>query len=548
MDDAARAEYARLSLERARALRAEGELAEAERVLRGVIAVDPANERAHSMRGEILAELGQTDEAAGARRLAQGYRTALPTAPLDLSSHGVVVVISGSGLSRERTLAYLAAVQEQFASELAGRVALRLPDAEVVKRVPASVAEARVWLGGRAPRAVIGLRGVRAFCGESNKDGRFAVAQLDGAAAAAGAGVERFSIRKTLYDLDPGRCEDELAARALEDALARPEVRAALAAPAPAGAVAWSGADLRALFPALDALVAARAEAGREAMAKGRFEEALRHFDEAARLDPDDAEVESYRHETQTTLALQRELRSAPRSFVGEAARSAARARGADPAGDALRSLLREHTPGHEQVFAALDARALAAPSLASLAPETTTAPRDPDDVGARLARASARGPVESRSAPGARVWFAAGGATPLLLEQDSDGDGRPDRWIAYRGGSRRELWEDGRGLGAPDLHAVFAPGGAALERVEIDHDADGHPERVLAWTEGRLASEARDSDADGVLDRFDLYDEAGSLRLREEDRDGDGVIDVRTRYRNGHRVAQDETTVGQLP
>ena len=552
MDDSAKAEYARLSLERARALRAEGELALAERVLRGVIAVDPRNERAHAMRSEILAELGRSDEAEGARRLAAGSQAPIPSGPLDVSSRGIVVAIAGSGLFRERTLAYLAAVQEEFASALARRVALRLPEAEIVKRVPASVAEARAWLGDQAPRAVLGLRGVRAFCGESNKDGRFAVAQLDGAAAAAGAPVERFSIRKTLYDLDPGRCEEELAARALEDALARPEVRAALAVPAPAAAVAWSGSDLRALFPALDGLVVARAEAGREAMAKGRFEEALRHFDEAARLDPDDAEIEAWRRETQTTLALQRELRSASRSFVGEAARSAARARGADPAGDALRLLLRERTPGHEQIFTALDARALAPPSLASLIRGAPTAPADPHAVGARLARASARGPVESRSAPSvlpdARVWFAAGGTTPLLLEQDSDGDGMPDRWIAYRGGSRRELWEDGRGLGAPDLHAVFAPGGASLERVEIDHDADGRPERVLAWTEGRLASEARDSDADGVLDRFDLYDEQGALRLREEDRDGDGAIDVRTRYRDGHRVVQDETTVGQVP
>jgi tetratricopeptide (TPR) repeat protein len=336
------------------------------------------------------------------------------------------------------------------------------------------------------------------------------------------------------------------------DGRARPEYGAALAAPDPAGAVAWSGADLRALFPALDGLVVARAEAGREALAKGRFEEALRHFDEAARLDPDDAEVEAYRRETQTTLALQRELRSAPRSFVGQAARSAARMRGADPARDALRSLLRQRAPGHEQVFAALDARARALPSLASLARETTPEPADPDAVGARLARATAQGPVESRSVPSlepdVRVWFAAGGTTPLLLEQDSDGDGVPDRWIAYRAGSRRELWEDGRGLGAPDLHAVFAPNGASLERVEIDHDADGRPERVLAWTEGRLASEARDSDADGVLDRFDLFDDSGALRLREEDRDGDGVIDVRTRYRDGHRVVGDETTVGQVP
>jgi tetratricopeptide (TPR) repeat protein len=551
MDDSARGEYTRLSLERARALRAEGELALAERVLRGVIDVDPGNERAHAMRSEILAELGRPEEAEGARRLAHGSQAPLPAGPLGLSSRGVVVVIAGSGLSRERTLAYLAAVQEEFASALTERVAQRLPEAEIVKRVPASVAEARAWLGRQAPRAVIGLRGVRAFCGESNKDGRFAVAQLDGAAAAAGGTVERFSIRQTLYDLDPERCEQDLAARAFEDALAHPEVQAALAAPAPAGTVAWSGSDLRALFPALDGLVVARAEAGREAMAKGRFEEALRHFDEAARLDPDDAEIEAWRRETQTTLALQRELRAAPRSFVGDAARSAARARGADPAGDALRSLLRERAPGHEQILAALDDRALAPPSLASLT-GAPSAPDDPDAVGARLARASARGPVESRRTrgvpPDTRVWFAAGDTTPLLLEQDSDGDGAPDRWIAYRGGSRRELWEDGRGLGAPDLHAVFAPGGASLERVEIDHDADGRPERVLAWTEGRLASEARDSDADGVLDRFDLYDEGGALRLREEDRDGDGAIDVRTRYRDGHRIGRDETTVGQLP
>jgi tetratricopeptide (TPR) repeat protein len=391
---------------------------------------------------------------------------------------------------------------------------------------------------------------VRAFCGESSKDGRFAVAQLDGAVAVSGAPAQRFSIRKTLYDLDPAGCEGELAARVLEDALARPEVRAALAAPDPGSAPPWSGSDLRALFPALDGLVVARGEAGLEAMAKGRFEEALRWFDAAARLDPEDMEVEAYRRETETTLALQRELRAAPRSFVGEASAEAVRRR-ARPEAD-LRALLRGPRPGYEELLAVLDARSLAPPSRAELARATPSPPTDPEAVGAKLARARARGPVEWRSAPsalpGARVWFATGGTTPVLVETDSDRDGRSDRWIGYRGGSRRDLWEDGRGLGAPDLHAVFALGGESLERLELDEDADGRPERVLAWSEGRLVSEARDSDADGVLDRFDVFDDEGALRLREEDRDGDGTIDVRTRYRDGRLVARDETSLGQVP
>lgn len=551
MDELEKAEYARLSLERARTLRAEGDLVKAERVLRGVLALDPENQRALAMRSEILSELGRDDEAERERRLAHASEAPVPSGPLDAPSRGIVVAITGSELSRERTLSYLAAVQEGFASALASRIAIRLPEAEILKRVPGSMAEARAWLGERRPRAVLGLRGVRAFCGESSKDGRFAVAQLDGAVAAAGAEAERFSIRKTVYDLDPGSCEQELVARVFEDALARPEVRAALEARDPPGAVAWSAPALRALLPALDELIVARVEAGLEAMAKGRFDEALRYFHDAARLDPEDAEVEAYRRETETTLELQRELRDVRGSFVGDVARAAARARGTGASDDGLRALLRGRMPGYEQILAELDARTLPLPSPSAFARGAPIAPSGADAVGARLARVRAGGPVESRSVgqlPDARAWFRAGGSTPLLLEQDSDRDGRADRWIGYRGGSRRELWEDVGGRGAPDLHVVFAPGGESLERVEIDDDADGRPERVLAWSEGRLVSEALDSNADGVLDRFDLYDEEGSLRLREEDRDGDGEIDLRTRYRDGRLVAHDDTTVGQLP
>ena len=49
-----------------------------------------------------------------------------------------------------------------------------------------------------------------------------------------------------------------------------------------------------------------------------------------------------------------------------------------------------------------------------------------------------------------------------------------------------------------------------------------------------RLVRERRDSQGDGRFDTVDGFDERGELRVREEDRNGDGRVDVRSRYRNG--------------
>ena len=107
----------------------------------------------------------------------------------------------------------------------------------------------------------------------------------------------------------------------------------------------------------------------------------------------------------------------------------------------------------------------------------------------------------------------------------------------------RREIWEDGRGRGRPDVHLSFAAAGDPLERIEIDDDGNGKPERVFLYTLGKLTGESRDTNRDGVLDRFDRLDENGDLVLREEDTDADGTIDVRSIYSAGRLVRRQLAT-----
>ena len=168
---------------------------------------------------------------------------------------------------------------------------------------------------------------------------------------------------------------------------------------------------------------------------------------------------------------------------------------------------------------------------------------------GPKLARERAGGEIEARGvyAPDgsilSRYYFARGAALPVLREEDTSRDGRPDRWIGYQDGIRREIWEDGRGLGRPDVHIVFAAAGTPLERVELDDDGDGRSERVFTYTLGKLSGESRDTNHDGKLDRFDRLDANGEIVLREEDTDGNGSIDVRSIYSAGRLVRRELAT-----
>jgi len=150
-----------------------------------------------------------------------------------------------------------------------------------------------------------------------------------------------------------------------------------------------------------------------------------------------------------------------------------------------------------------------------------------------------------------ARYYLPDGGEQAVLREEDIDGDGRPDRWVAYHVGARSDIWEDASGSGGPDLHFIFALGGEPLDRIELDTDEDGRTDRIIHYADGVLRAESWDTDGDGVLDRFDRFDDDGNVETRLEDLDGDGRIDVRSTYRGGRlleRTFQDVELVPEGP
>jgi hypothetical protein len=545
----------RRSLEDARALVREGRLEHAEAALRRGIDAAPDHARLHRMLAEVLAAQGRLADAAQERAAAEALEPALaplPEGPLDLPAAGLLVVLLPVDPEAEPPETFVGPGGEAGAMRtLEARLAQRLRGARVLRADFESVAAARAWLAGRAPRAALTLRVERAFCGDSIKDGRFAVGVVRAAAAAAGAASAATALGREVV-LDPGpACESDAIARALERALAAPELRAALAAK-PGAAPAFAAPAIRALFPGLARRIDAELRSGEARLAAGDVEGAAEAFRRAGAVDPEDPVVRAYLQETEATLALARELagrageptdavRLDPRLSDEQQARAEAR--------------LREEQRHRDELLAALavldeDLRAPPAALLAALHPVEIA---DAKAFGPSLARRRSGGEVEARAAYApdgsllARYYFPAASDAPVLREDDTDGDRRADRWIAYEGGARREIYE-ATGSGQPTLRLVFDAGGARLERVELDDDADGRPERILHYRAGAPSGEASDRDADGRLDTFDRLDAQGGVALREEDLDGDGVIDVRSHYERGKLVRRELSQPGLEP
>jgi hypothetical protein len=419
------------------------------------------------------------------------------------------------------------------------------------------VAMARRWLAARVPRVALSLRAERSWCGETLKDGAFALVWLRAGAAGPGIPtVEPQIVRQVVDDPPAGpACEREATARALEQVFALPGVASALASTAtPPTPGAWTSAGVNALFPDIARGVAAEIEAGRIRLARGDLTGADLAFRRAAHIDPHDPDVRAYRAEVDASLDLLRAV-SAPRPGPTEPP-GRLDARSSPAQQRAAEARLREEQRLGVDLLAALavldeDRRPPHGPILDRLRPVEI---HDPEGFGPTAARRSAGGPVEARAAYApdgdalARYYFAVGGTAPLLREEDTNGDGLPDRWILYRGGSRREVWEDAEGLGRPDVRLVFAPGGDPLERIELDSRGSGHPQRVFRYADGSLASESRDTTDDGQLDRVDHFDADGQLREREEDLDGDGQVDLRSFYRAGRLVRREVAKPEQVP
>jgi hypothetical protein len=297
---------------------------------------------------------------------------------------------------------------------------------------------------------------------------------------------------------------------------------------------------VRALFPSIELRIEAGLAAGRRLLAAGRLDDALRAFVRASAVDPLDPIPASYVRDVAATLALSQELarrRGSDGSTLDPRMSAAERA--------AVEAQLAAERARRESLLTALavlseGARLPTRETLEGLSPVTLS---EPESFGAALARRRAGGAVRARVALApdgselARYYFPERDALPVLREEDSDGDGTPDRWIGYAGDRRAEIWEDADGSGRPDLRMLLAGDGASLARVEWDRDGDGRPEQIIYYAGGRLRVQALDRDADGGLDTFDRFEANGQIRVREEDLDGDGTIDVRSEYRDGKLV-----------
>ncbi len=562
--DAETARMLRRRLEDARAFRAQGRGEAAEGALRRGLAIDPDAAALHRMLARLLAEDGRLEEAAGHRARADALAPPLPPppdTPLRADASDVLVILVSPGPSDEHPERTAANWPEgQVARVLEDRLRVRLPGASVVHASLDRVALAHRWLAARKPRVALSLRAERSWCGETLKDGAFALVWLR--AGAAGPGIPTAGpgiVRQVVEDPPAGpTCEREATARALEQVFALPDVASALASSAtlPSKGI-WTSAGVHALFPDIARGVAAEIESGRARLAQGDLLGADLAFRRAAHIDPHDPDVRAYLAEVDASLDLLQAVTApgpGPAGTLGPPGQLDARPTPAQRR--AAEARLREERRLGDDLLAALavldeDRRPPSGPILDRLRPVDI---QDPEAFGPTTARSRAGGPVEARAAYApdgaalARYYFAAGGTAPLLREEDTNGDGLPDRWILYRGGSRREVWEDSGGRGRPDLRLVFAPGGDPLVRIEFDSRGSGHPERVFRYADGSLASESRDTTNDGRLDRVDHFDGDGQLREREEDLDGDGQVDLRSFYRAGRLERREVAKPEQAP
>lgn len=554
----------RRALESGRVLLVEERPDAAERVLRRGLALDPEDPRLERALAHALEAQGSRDEADAARARADALDPPPPPLPSTAAADdtAAVLVLLLKSEDPDRPASPSRWPEAQVTEALASRVAVRLPGAAFERADPARVPDALDWLEARNAETVLTLRVDRTWCGFTVKDGHLGVATLRATLGVRGkeraAPADPVSRRFDFVVEDPRGpegCRAEALARALETVLASDALQTIARGPA-APDPTWRAEAMRGLFPGIGQRVLEALRSGRALLAAGALGEAEIAFARAVEIDPTDPLARSYLEDARRSLALAREL-------AGDAPASAdaASATSVDPQLSAGQRAAAEAALGREDhrreellaVLAVLD-EDIHSPSIQVLSTLRPIEVLPRDAFGPNLARERAGDGVAARAAYApdgsvlARYYFPPGSPRPILREEDTDGDGRPDRWITYRGDARSEIFEDGAGRGRPDLWLSFSDGGSPLDRVEFDRDGDGEPDRVFLYRGGTLHAERRDTDGDGVLDRFDRLDADGRVDVREEDIDGDGEIDVRSLYRGGKLVRREISDPQHVP
>lgn len=549
---------ARVRLEEARRRLADGDYeAAAASAQRGLASV-PEEVRLHRLRALALEAQGREPEASVHRRraleLAPPWRAPEEAMADAARLEGLEIWILP--LPRAETPADrlpAAWPKGALAARLAARLETRLPGARLRwldGKVPASVPAVRSW--ARGSRRILTLRVDRAYCRTTHKDGEIGVVWLRSATTDAGGQPALSLLREVVEDPSFARgsaladCRAEALERALERSLAADAVQETIHTDEPQRALSRRAA--LALVPSLAANVERERIAARRALAHGDLSTARTRVEAALRMDSEDPDALALQREIEVTEGISRELSN--RGTTQEVT---------DPESDldpdlspsqrrVLEARLAAQRRQRSDLLAALEVidEERAAPSTETVAALRRAESVRSNERGAQLAKMLAGGgPVEARNlyGPGgdviARYFFGETHAGPLLREVDVDGDGEPDRWIAYRRGLRSEVWRARSGAQG-ELHLVFQPDGEALVRLELDTRGDGHFDRVLTYASGRVQLDSRDTTGDGHFDHREHFDAQGDLRMREEDVDGDEAIDVRTAYDSGRVVRRE--------
>jgi hypothetical protein len=123
-------------------------------------------------------------------------------------------------------------------------------------------------------------------------------------------------------------------------------------------------------------------------------------------------------------------------------------------------------------------------------------------------------------------TWTDMDGTRPLQSRIDTDEDGTIDRWEYYDGkGGLAKVGFSRQKNGKVDAWVFSGPGGKVL-RVETEDDtnADGRPDKWEMYVDDVLQSSAMDEDGDGRPDRRLTY-EGGTLVLIESEPDSSGAF-----------------------
>jgi hypothetical protein len=128
-------------------------------------------------------------------------------------------------------------------------------------------------------------------------------------------------------------------------------------------------------------------------------------------------------------------------------------------------------------------------------------------------------------------TWAFMDGTRIVRIEIDRNGDGRPDRWEYYSqplpDGSPTTIERADEANGADGTtvtrHEVYDQG--TLRTVEEDTDGDGRVDKWESYTDGHLSRVDLDLTGKGKPTRRLIYDASGDVTSVEVDPDGDGVF-----------------------